>query len=70
MYPQSMFLAKIRKKNTQFFILKFTFYSREILLYNARTCLRNVWKEEAVLDLGLRCFAYVSKNGMLCLYTI
>ena len=51
MYPQSIFLAKIRK------IIIFLsenkhFYSREILLYIAWACYRNVKKEwtEAVFS--------------------
>ena len=41
MYPQSMFCAKIRKKNQNISFKNYHFYSREILQYITWACLRN-----------------------------
>ena len=43
MYPKYMFGAKIRKMSHFFLSENYHFYSREILQYIARTCLRNVF---------------------------
>ena len=41
MYPRSMFLAKIRKKNHNYSSENYHFYICEILRYITRACLRN-----------------------------
>ena len=48
-YPQSMFWAKIRKKNQKFSYENYHFYSREILQYIAQACLRNVMQSAGML---------------------
>ena len=58
MHPQSV-LSKNQKKSHIFSYENYHFYSREILQYIARTCLRNVY---SVYLQGVRNIAAISLN--------